>query len=264
MFQADLFKGKTALVTGGGSGIGYEIARQLLQYGAEVYICSRKAERVERAAQTLAEWGKVHALAIDIREPAQVEQLADFIVERSGKLDFLINNAGGQFTSPAVDISVKGWLAVIQTNLNGTWFVTQTMAKRFFFQQTESAVVNIVLNNYRGTPGMAHSGAARAGINNLTQSLAIEWAPKGVRLNCIAPGIIQSSGLENYPPELTADLTRIIPMRRLGTVSDVAALTLFLCSPGAAYMTGDTIYIDGGSRLWGDLWQMEWGESGGR
>lgn len=257
MFQPQLFKGKTALVTGGGSGIGLEIAKQLLQLGAEVYIASRKQARLEQALLELRPLGTVRAFPLDIREPEQIEHLADLIEAESGRLDILINNAGGQFPGPAEDISPKGWQAVINTNLNGTWFVTSAMAKRFFFKQQDGAVVNIVLNNYRGTPGMAHSGAARAGVSNLTQSLAVEWAPKGIRLNCIAPGIIQSSGLDNYPPELTQNLTRVIPMKRLGSVEEIAWLTLFLASPMSAYMTGDTIYMDGGARLWGDLWQIE-------
>lgn len=256
MFQSDLFQGKTVLVTGGGSGIGYAIARQFLQHGAEVFIGSRKAERIEKAVQELSAFGRVQGFALDIREPDQVEKIAELIAEKAGKLDILVNNAGGQFPSPAADISPKGWQAVVNTNLNGTWFVTQTMAKHFFFPQNQGVVLSIVVNNYRGFPGMAHTGAARAGVMNLTKSLAVEWASRGVRLNCIAPGIIQSSGLENYPPELVADVARTIPMKRLGTMDEVAALTLFLASPAAAYMTGDTIYMDGGARLWGDIWEI--------
>ena len=257
MFQPNLFKGKTVLVTGGGSGIGMAIAKQFLQLGAEVYIASRKQARLEQALLELKPLGVVRAFPLDIREVEHVERLADLIAAESGRLDILVNNAGGQFPSPAEDISPKGWQAVVNTNLNGTWYVTSTMAKRFFFQQQEGVVVNIVINNFRGVPGMAHSGAARAGVSNLTQSLAVEWAPKGIRLNCIAPGIIQSSGLDNDPPELTKNLTRVIPMKRLGSVDEVAWLTLFLASPMAAYMTGDTIYMDGGARLWGDIWQVE-------
>jgi citronellol/citronellal dehydrogenase len=256
MYQSNLFLGKTVLVTGGGSGIGFEIAKQFLQLGAEVYIASRKKERLEEAMPKLHHLGKVVAFPLDIREPEQIGHLADLIAAQSGKLDILINNAGGQFPGPAADFSNKGWQAVINTNLNGTWYVTQTMAKRFFFPQSQGAVVNIVLNNYRGMPGMAHSAAARAGVSNLTKSLAVEWASQGVRLNCIAPGIIQSSGLENYPPDLVAGVAKTIPMKRLGTVEEVAYLALFLSSPMGAYMTGDTIYMDGGARLWGDIWEM--------
>ena len=257
MFQTHLFQGKTVLVTGGGSGIGFEIARQFLQHGAEVYIASRKPERLAAALDLLRPLGVVHSYQLDIREPQQAASLAEYIAEKSGRLDILVNNAGGQFPSPAEDISPKGWQAVINTNLNGSWYLTQAMAQRFFFPQQAGIVVNIVANIFRGFPGMAHTGAARAGVSNLTQSLAVEWAPKGVRLNCIAPGIIQSSGLEQYPPELLAGIAKTIPMQRLGTVEEVAGLTLFLASPLAAYMTGDTIYLDGGARLWGDIWKYE-------
>lgn len=256
MYQPDLFQGKTVLVTGGGSGIGMAIARQFLQCGATVFIGSRKAERIEQALLTLAPFGPVYGMAFDIRETDEVAKMADFIAEKASKLDILINNAGGQFPSAAADISPKGWNAVVNTNLNGTWFVTQTMAQKFFFKQQEGVILNIVVNNYRGVPGMAHTGAARAGVMNLTKTLAVEWASRGIRINCIAPGIIQSSGLDNYPPELVAGIERIIPMKRLGTVDEVAALALFLSSPAAAYMTGDTVYMDGGARLWGDIWEI--------
>ncbi len=256
MFQKDLFKDKVALVSGGGSGIGLAIARQFLECGATVIIASRKLEKLERAAQQLGNPSALRSFVMDIREPEQVEHLAEFIRQETGHLDFLINNAGGQFPSPAADITPKGWNAVINTNLNGTWYMTQSMARHFFLEQNNGAIVNIVLNNFRGFPGMAHSAAARAGVMNLAQTLAIEWVTKGIRLNNIAPGIIQSSGLENYPPELTAGIAAKIPMKRLGSVDEVAALTLFLCSPLANYITGETIYVDGGARLWGDIWEL--------
>lgn len=255
MFQKDLFKDKTVLVTGGGTGIGYEIARQFLTLGAEVYIASRKPEKLENAVLKLKAFGTVKAFALDIRETASIGHLADMIEAQSGKLDILINNAGGQFPSPAEAITENGWKAVINTNLNGTWFVTQEMAKRFFFKQSSGSIVNIVLNNFKGFPGMAHSAAARAGVMNMSMSLAIEWVTRGITINCVAPGIIQSSGLENYPPELVKNMASKIPMKRLGTVAEVAELTLFLAH--SKYMTGETVYIDGGNRLWGDMWQIE-------
>jgi citronellol/citronellal dehydrogenase len=255
MFQKDLFSGKVALVTGGGSGIGLEIARQLLHLGAEVYIAGRKQERLEKAMTELHSISpKARAFQLDIRETASISLLADAIEGQSGRLDILVNNAGGQFPSPAEAISENGWKAVINTNLNGTWFMTQEMAKRFFFKQNEGSIVNIVLNNYKGFPGMSHSAAARAGVMNLTQTLAIEWVSKGITINCVAPGIIQSSGLENYPPQMVEGIAAKIPMKRLGTCAEVAELTLFLAA--SKYITGETVYIDGGNRLWGDMWEI--------
>lgn len=254
MFQKDLFNNKTVLVTGGGTGIGFEIAKQFLMYGAEVYIASRKKEKLEQAIIQLKPFGGVKAFVLDIREPETIRHLADMIDAQSGKLDILINNAGGQFPSPAETISENGWKAVINTNLNGTWFMTQEMAKRFFFRQESGSIVNIVLNNFKGFPGMAHSAAARAGVMNLAQTLAIEWVNKGITVNCVAPGIIQSSGLENYPPQLVEGITKKIPMKRFGTCEEVAELTLFLAA--SKYITGETVYIDGGNRLWGDMWEI--------
>jgi citronellol/citronellal dehydrogenase len=255
MFKAGIFKGKIALVSGGGSGIGFEIARQLLEYGAEVYISSRKAERLEAAAEQLREYGTCHTFALDIREVERVEELAEFIKGKSGRLDLLVNNAGGQFPSPAEGISPKGWQAVINTNLNGTWYMTQTMANHFFLPQQSGSIVNIIVDHYRGIPGMAHTAAARAGVDNLTKSLAIEWANRKVRINSIAPGIIKSSGLEHYPPELVAQVSKTIPMKRLGTTAEIAEAVLFIAL--SEYITGETLYVDGGSRLWGDVWQIE-------
>jgi len=254
MFQADVFEGKTALVTGGRSGIGYEIARQLLQYGAEVFIVSRKAAKLQEAAEQLQEVGPCHAFAMDIREEEKIEELASFVKERSGRLDLLVNNAGGQFPSPAEGIARKGWLAVVNTNLNGTWFMTQQMANSFFLPQQSGCVVNIIVDHYRGFPGMSHTGAARAGVDNLTKSLAVEWANRNVRVNSVAPGIIKSSGLDNYPPEMVAQVSSTIPVQRLGKVEEVAQAVLFLAL--ADYVTGETLYVDGGSRLWGDMWQV--------
>lgn len=256
MFQNRLFKDKVALVTGGGSGIGFEIARQLLELGATVIISSRKEERLTAAVEKLSAFGNCRYVVLDIRETAQVESVAANIKEKEGKLDILVNNAGGQFPSRAEDISYKGWNAVVNNNLNGTWYVTQIMAKVFFIPQKHGNIVNIIANIFRGFPGMAHTGAARAGVDNITKTLAVEWSPYNININAIAPGIIASSGLEQYPPEFVKDIEQSVPMKRLGTVEDVAYLNTFLCSPMANYITGETFYVDGGQRLRGDLWKM--------
>lgn len=256
MFQSNLFQGKVALVTGGGSGIGYAIAKQLLQLGATVIISSRKEDRLKSAVEKLAEYGHVRYAILDIREAEQIEQLALNIKDNEGKLDILVNNAGGQFPSPAEDISFKGWNAVINNNLNGTFYVTQTMARHFFIPGKNGTIVNIIANMFRGFPGMAHTGAARAGVENLTKTLAVEWSRYGININAVAPGIIKSTGLDQYPPEFLAGVEASIPAKKLGTTEEVGWLTVFLCSPMAQYITGETVYIDGGQRLWGDLWKM--------
>ena len=257
MFQTNLFEGKTVLVSGGGSGIGYAIAKGFLELGARVWIAGRNEARLNEAISTLAQYGEAHSHAADIRQPDQVALLAESIAAKSGRLDILVNNAGGQFPSPAADISPKGWQAVVNTNLNGTWYMTQTMAQRFMLPAKSGVILNVVMNMYRGFPGMAHSAAARAAVSNLTKTLAVEWARQGIRINAIAPGIIQSSGLAQYPPELTRDLASKIPAGRLGSMEEVASLALYLASPLAAYVTGETIYMDGGSRLWGDFFPLD-------
>ncbi len=257
MFSKELFKDKIALVTGGRSGIGFEIAKQLLEHGAtKVYIASRNEEKMLKAAEELRAFGACDTCVCDIRELEQVTKMAAQIKETDGRLDILVNNAGGQFPSAAKDISPNGWNAVINNNLNGTWHVTQTMANEFFIPANSGIIVNIIANIYRGFPGMAHTGAARAGVDNLTKTLAVEWSKYNIRINAVAPGIIQSTGLKQYPPALIEGIAKTVPVKRLGTVEEVAYLTSFLMSPMAGFITGETVYIDGGQRLFGDVFQL--------
>jgi citronellol/citronellal dehydrogenase len=251
-----MFHNNIALVTGGRSGIGYAIAKMLLQQGATVVIASRKEAPLQAAAAELSAFGTVDYHVCDIRKTDQIAQLADAIAARHGRLDILVNNAGGQFPMQAEYISENGWNAVINNNLNGTFYMTQAMANRFFIPQQSGSIVNIIVDVYRGVPGMAHTGAARAGVQNLSMSLAIEWVKHGIRINCVAPGIIQSSGLDQYPPELMNGIEKAIPMQRLGHVDDIAYATCFLASPMASYITGETLYVDGGRRLSGELFKF--------
>jgi citronellol/citronellal dehydrogenase len=253
MFQSDLFKDKVVLVTGGGSGIGYAIAEQLLKLGARVFIASRKEERLSAAVEKLRAFGSCEYFVCDIRNTESIHLMAKGIHEKAGRLDMLVNNAGGQFPIAAEQLTENGWNTVINNNLNGTWHMTQIMAKAFFIPQKEGTIINIIANIFRGFPGMVHTGAARAGVDNFTKTLAVEWSKYNIRINAVAPGIIQSSGLENYPPQLMKGMSDKIPLRRLGTVDEVAWLTLFLMSPMAAFITGETVYIDGGQHLWGDV-----------
>lgn len=255
MFRSDVLADQVILVSGGRSGIGYEIAKQCLSLGAIVFICSRNEEKLQKAVADLSTLGECYGKAIDIRDETSVQGLADYIQNKKSRLDILINNAGGQFPSLAEDISYNGWQAVVNTNLNGTWLMTQTMAKQFFIPQKGGKVINIIANIYRGFPGMVHTGAARAGVDNMTKTLAVEWSKHHILINAIAPGIIQSTGLENYPPELVKGISDKIPLKRLGSTKDVAYLAVFLASSMGDYMTGETIYIDGGQRLWGDLFE---------
>ncbi len=256
MFKEDLFKDKIILVTGGGSGIGFDISKLFLQYGAYVFIASRKEERLQKAVEQLSEFGGCDYVVCDIREKENVENVAKSIKDKKGKLDILVNNAGGQFPSLAESISFNGWNAVINNNLNGTWYMTQTMSKSFFIPQKSGCIINIIANIFRGFPGMAHTGAARAGVDNLTKTLAVEWAKYHIRVNAVAPGLIFSSGFKNYPPELLEGMHKKIPMKRFGTTEEVGNLCLYLASPMADFITGETVYIDGGHRLWGDLFEI--------
>ena len=187
---------------------------------------------------------------MNVAEPESIEAGLKQLAEQSGAPLILVNNAGGQFPSMAEMINDKGWTAVVNNNLNGTFFMTREMATTFFIPQKSGNIVNIIANIRNGFPGMAHTGAARAGVENLTKTLAIEWAKHHIRLNAVAPGIIESSGLENYPPDLLKGLEEKIPAKRFGTVEEVAWLTVFLSSPMATYITGETVYLDGGQRLW--------------
>ena len=253
VFRDGLFAGKVAVVSGGGTGIGHAITRELARLGAAVVICSRSLEHLEPVRDELAAMGATAlALPCNIREPESVEALFAQIVERFGRVDALVNNAGGQFLSPAEAITPKGWHAVVETNLTGTFYMAQA-ALRHSMREHGGAVVNIVAEMWRGFPGMAHSGAARAGVVNLTQTLALEWAQYGVRVNAVAPGIINSSGLKTYPAAVQAQLASIVrdvPAQRMGTEREIAAAVTFLLSPAAAFISGATLKVDGAGSLY--------------
>jgi NAD(P)-dependent dehydrogenase (short-subunit alcohol dehydrogenase family) len=259
VFRDGLLNGKVALVTGGGTGIGAAIARELGHLGATVVIASRKPEVLNQAAAALsADVGAtVHPEIVDIRDRDAVRALFSRLIERFGRIDILVNNGGGQFLSPAEEIKDRGWDAVIQTNLTGTWNMTRAAADAWMLANG-GRIINITMLTRRGWPGMAHSVSARAGVEALTRSLAVEWAPRGIRINCIEPGIVASNGARNYPlgTEWFRGIQSMIPAKRLGTCAEIAWMTAFLAGPAGDYATGQTFVIDGGKDLWGDLWPV--------
>lgn len=258
-FQPDLLEGRVAVVTGGGTGIGIAIARTLGQMGATLVICSRKASNIEPAAEGLSEelGREVMGLTCDIRDREGVRAFVAEVIERLGRVDILVNNGGGQFLAPAETISDKGWDAVVATNLTGTWTMTRAVADQWMLKHG-GCIVNITMLTRRGFPGMAHSVAARAGVDAMSRTLAVEWAPMGIRVNCVEPGIIASSGLLRYPAgrDMAHAIQAEIPMKRLGTCKEVADLVGYLASPAAAYITGQTLVVDGGRTLWGHTWTL--------
>jgi citronellol/citronellal dehydrogenase len=261
MFAPDLFAGQTCIVTGGGSGIGLRTTKELRLLGAKVAICGRNEEKLAAARQEIEacpgpEEG-IFAATCDIREPEQIARFVKSVDDAFGGIDVLINNAGGQFPSPAEQLSPRGWEAVIRNNLNGTFFMTREVATQVMIPRRRGRIVMVTAMVSRGFPGMAHTGAARAGVENLTQSLAIEWAQHHLRVNCVAPGNnIRSSGTAQYG-EAALEMTRkATPLRRLGTVADVARVIIFLASDRNDFVTGGIFRVDGGQSLWGDIWQI--------
>jgi citronellol/citronellal dehydrogenase len=254
VFAPGVLAGQVAIVTGGGSGIGLATAREMVRIGAKVAICGRTAAKLEAAQAELGD--ACFAAPCDIREPAQVEAFVKQVIERFGKLDILVNNAGGQFPSPAQHISPNGFLAVIKNNLVGTFHMCREVANQHMIAAKRGRIVNVIANIYRGFPGMIHTGAARAGVENMTMTLAVEWAQFNILVNAVAPGIIISSGTAQYPPQLLERGVAETPLKRAGTVEEVAASIVFLASPAASFVTGATLRMDGGQSLWGHTWEI--------
>jgi citronellol/citronellal dehydrogenase len=259
IFAGSMMADQVVLVTGGGSGIGLTTAREVVRLGGKVVICGRTREKLDSAATELRALGgddTVLAETADIREPEQIDAVVAAALTRFGRIDVLVNNAGGQFPSPAEAISPRGFEAVVRNNLNGTFFVTRAVATAAMIPARRGRIVNVIANIYRGFPFMVHTGAARAGVENMTMTLAVEWARHGILVNAVAPGVILSSGTERYPREAIEIAVRRCPLKRAGTVDEVAASILFLCSPAAQYITGATLRIDGAQSLWGDTFEI--------
>ena len=248
VFVPGLFAGKVVIVTGGGSGIGRCTAHELAALGANVALIGRKPEKLQSVLDEITQdGGKASVHVCDIRQEEAVKTTVAEIIKAHGRIDGLVNNAGGQYMTPLEAISAKGWDAVISTNLTGGFLMARECFTQFMNKHGGS-IVNIVADMWGSMPGMGHSGAARAGMVNLTETAAMEWAARGVRVNAVAPGYIASSGMDHYPQEagpMLREMAKTIPMGRFGTEAETSASIVFLLSPAASFITGSTLRIDG-------------------
>jgi len=256
-----LYADRVVLVTGGGGGIGRTIAWLAARLGAKVVVAGRSGDKLEGVASALRARGLVcDAHTVNIREREQVDAMIADVHRRHGRLDLLVNSAGGQFPRAAIDLSDKGWRAVIDTNLTGTFNAMQSAARAWRERGMAGSIVTIVVSP-RGLHQVAHTLAARAGVVAFSEAVAVEWAPLGIRVNCVAPGSIASEGWAVYSPEVSRRYPEANPLRRAGTPWDVAEAVLYLGSPAASFVTGQTLHVNGGGDLWGETWtggKPEW------
>lgn len=260
VFVPGLFAGRTVVVTGGGSGIGRCTAHELAALGAHVVLVGRNTDKLTATAAEIAEdGGQASWHSCDIRNEEAVKAMVAGIVAARGRIDALVNNAGGQYITPLEKISAKGWQAVLDTNLTGGFLV----ARECYVQSMQAhggSIVNIVADMWGSMPGMGHSGAARMGMVSFTETAALEWAQSGVRVNAVAPGYIASNGMDHYPPEagpMLREMRETVPLGRFGNEAETAAGIVFLLSPAASFISGTVMRIDGARpqvRLgWGEI-----------
>ena len=255
VFAADALKDSVVVVSGGSGGIGRAIGWLFARLGAHIVVVGRDRSKLDTLVTKLAGRKlKASAYAADIREPDEVGALFDTIWATHGRIDSLINSAGGQFPQPALDFSIKGWNTVINTNLNGTWYMMQAAAQRWRDRKHPGSIVNIVVVTTHGLYGVAHTIAARSGVIGLSRSVAVEWAPLNIRVNCVAPGAIETEGWNVYTPQARAAYPRSNPMMRAGSPWDIAEACVYLAGPSGKFVTGETLTVDGGGQLWGETW----------
>jgi citronellol/citronellal dehydrogenase len=267
VFRPGLFDDQVVWVTGGGSGIGRCVAHELAALGAMVLISGRTQEKLDRVADEIrADGGRVDTRAFDIRDEAAVQAAVASVLAQHGAVHGLVNNAGGQFPAPMSSISKKGFEAVVANNLTGGFLMMRELYTQHM-QAQGGAIVNMTADFRNGMPGMAHSGAARSGMSNLTMTAAYEWGPAGVRVNAVAPGWIASSGMDTYGGPMRALIPRLkhhVPLGRMGVEAEVAAAMVFLLSPAAAFITGVTLQIDGAASLGSEIFPIAPPSTAGR
>jgi len=257
MYSPDLLAGQVALVSGGGTGLGRATALALAACGAQVVVCGRRSEPLEETVALVG--GGCQAQVCDIREEDQVAALVDGVLAEYGRIDVLVNNAGGQFLTPAEDITPKGFRTVIRLNVEGTWLMTHAVATKAMIPAGRGRVVSVTISPRNGMPGMVHSAAARAAVDTMMQTLATEWARFGIRLNTIAAGQFGTDTLLTKYPESVVDATAgEIPLQRLGEPDEFAALVVYLASPLADFMTGAVIPLDGARDNWRGVYPPVW------
>jgi citronellol/citronellal dehydrogenase len=259
LFQPGLLDGQVAIVSGGGSGLGRATALELAALGARVVVCGRRSEPLEETAAQ-ADAGRVEAHPCDIREEDQVDGLVDAVLERHGQIDLLVNNAGGQYMTPAEDITPKGFRTVLRLNVEGTWLMSHAVATKAMMGGRDGVprggkIVNVTLSPHHGLPGMAHSSAARAAVENLTRVLSIEWARFGIRLTALAAGHFGTETLRTkYPKQVVEGVAGTVPLGRLGTEEEFAWLVAYVAGPGGDYLSGAILTIDGARDTWFGAW----------
>jgi NAD(P)-dependent dehydrogenase (short-subunit alcohol dehydrogenase family) len=261
MFASRVLEGQNAIVTGGGTGIGLAIARALGRLGASIVVASRSAEHRERGLAALEEDGATAiGVAVDVREPAQVDAMVAEAVAAFGRVDILVNNAAGNFVSRAEDLTPNGWNAVVGIVLNGSFYCSRAVGRHLIGRRAGGSIVSILANYaWTGSPGTIHSAAAKAGVLSMTQTLAAEWGRHGIRVNAVAPGPIVSSGAAKqlWSSDAAVDrITATVPLGRWGRAEEIAAAVSYLVSPHAAYVTGAVLTVDGGQWLHGGAYNF--------
>jgi citronellol/citronellal dehydrogenase len=253
VFAHNLLEGQVILVSGGGTGLGRATAIELTALGARVVVAGRRAEPLEETV-ALCEDGLCEARTCDIREEAEVHELVDGVLERHGRIDTLVNNAGGQYMTPAEDITLKGFETVVRLNLIGTWLMTHAVATKAMIPAGGGKIISVTLSPHHGLPGMAHSSAARAAVENLTRVLSIEWARHQIRLTALAAGHFETEAIQKYPKPVAENVARTVPLQRLGQPEEHAWLVAYLASPAGDYYSGTVITLDGARDNWFGPW----------